>query len=141
MAKQLSRPELDRLYQLDEDRHSQKEISDVICREFNRETLDRSTIRRYLKQQAVVGRTLPITSRFCDLGHHLWVVETIVSKTTIPKTSGDGAAGYMVNAGTRRTCRECGCVEETPIADGENERVVPPRPRIGLRAPCADGRL
>lgn len=135
MAKELTRQELDRLYQLDDERYSQKEISDIICREFNRETLDCSTIRRHLKNRAVFGRTLPITSRFCDLGHHLWVVETIVSKTTIPKTSGDGPAGYMLNTATRRTCRECGRVEETTLAMGEKERVVPPRPRIGRLAP------
>ena len=135
MAKKLTRQESDRLYQLDDERHSQKEISDIICREFNRETLDRSTIRRHLKNRAALGSPLPNASQFCDRGYHSWIVETIVSTTTIANTSGDGAAGYMLNTGTKRTCRECGWVEETTIAVGDNERVVTPRPRTGRPAP------
>ncbi len=70
MAKQLNHQEVDRLYQLDDGRQSQKEISDIICREFNRETLDRSTIRRHLKNRDVVESTLPNAPGFCDRGHH-----------------------------------------------------------------------
>ena len=135
MAKQLTHEELDRLYQLDDDGHSHKEIADIICREFHRETLDRSTIYRRLKQRAESTKVTALTASFCDRGHHSWVVESIVSSTTIPKTGGDGAAGYLVNTGTRRTCRDCGCVEETTMAIGENKRVVPPRLRTGRPTP------
>ena len=141
MAKQLTQPELGRIYQLDDERHSQKEISDIICREFNRETLDRSTVRRHLKGRVSREKiNSPITS-FCGRGYHSWVVEPVASSTAILNADGTGGAGYLLNTGTRRTCRECGFVEETSMAIGKNKRVVPPRPRIGHRAPYADERL
>lgn len=135
MAKKLTHEELNRLYQLNDDGYFQKEMSDVICREFDRETLDRSTIYRHLKARVSGMKMTALITGFCDRGYHSWVVEPLVSSTTISNTHGYGAAGHLVNTGTRRTCRDCGCVEETTMAVGENKRVVPPRPRIGRPTP------
>ena len=46
MARRLSEEEEDRIRELDQNRASDKEIADIVCREFNRETRDRSTIHR-----------------------------------------------------------------------------------------------
>ena len=135
MAQKLTHEELGRLFQLDDDGYSHKEIADTICEEFNRETLDRSTIYRHLNRRSNKKWMTALTTGFCDRGFHSWVVEPLVSTTTIPKVRGNGAAGYMVNTGQRRTCRDCGCVEETTMAVRGNKRVVPTRPRIGLPTP------
>ena len=140
MAKKLTREELDRLFQLNDDGYSYKEIADIICREFNRETLDRTTIYRHLKNRLKLKKAAKITESFCDRGYHSWVLEALVSGTKIPSANGEGAAGYLVNTGTRKTCRDCGRVDETPMPMGENKRVVPVRTRIGRPTPYAGER-
>lgn len=135
MAKRLTRDELERLFQLDDEGRSYKEMADIICEEFNRETLDRSTIYRHLKSRLSGKKMTSLTEGFCDRGYHSWVVEPLMSSTTIPNASEKGAAGYLVNTGTRRTCRDCGFVEETTMVVGRHKRVVPPRSRIGLPSP------
>ena len=47
MARPLTNDEITRMHHLDEEGASDKVIADQICREFNRETLDRSTIHRH----------------------------------------------------------------------------------------------
>ena len=135
MAKQLTREELDRLFQLNDERYSYKEMADIICEEFNRETLDRSTIYRNLKTQVNYKKMAALTKGFCNRGHHSWVVESVVSSNSIRNSNGQVESGYLVNIGTRRTCRDCGRVEETPMPIRENKRVVPRRSRIGRPNP------
>lgn len=134
MANHLTHEELDRLYQLNDQGYFQKEVSEIICREFNRETMDRTTIYRRLKQRTKKKEVSAFTPSFCGRGHHLWVVESIVSTTTIPGPGGKGAAGSMLNSGVRRSCRDCGRIEETTRVAGIDERVIPPR--TGRLTPC-----
>ena len=49
MTRRLSPPEKDRIRELNQDGFSQKEISDKVCTEFGRITLDRTTIYRFLQ--------------------------------------------------------------------------------------------
>ena len=140
MAKQLTREELDRLFQLADEGRSYKEMADIICNEFHRETLDRSTIYRHMKGRLKSKRKAVITESFCNRGHHSWVEESIVSLTTMLSPGADTGAGYLLNTGARRTCRECGYVDETTMVVGENKWVVPRRSRIGHPTPYAGER-
>jgi len=115
IAKQLTLEELDQLIQLADDGRSYKEMADIICNEFHRETLDRSTIYRHLKGRLKSKRKAVITESFCNLGHHSWVEESIVSSTTVLNPGGATGAGYLLNTGARRTCRDCGYVDETTM--------------------------
>ena len=47
MARPLTNDEITQMHHLDKEGASDKAIADQICREFNRETLDRSTIHRH----------------------------------------------------------------------------------------------
>ena len=49
MTRRLSPPEKDRIRELNQDGFYQKEISDKVCTEFGRITLDRTTIYRFLQ--------------------------------------------------------------------------------------------
>ena len=63
VAKPLSKEEDGWIFELDQKGFSQKEIQDRICKEFNRETLDRSTLHRSLRRENLrrSGR-IPVTS-------------------------------------------------------------------------------
>ena len=130
MAKPLTHKELGRLFQLNDEGTSYKEMADVICREFGRETLDRTTIYRKLKSRLNRKKAAKITESFCDRGYHSWVLEPLVSRTKIPSANGEGAAGYLVNTGTRKTCRDRGQFEETSVQIGEHKRVAPIRTKF-----------
>ena len=140
MAKKLTHAELDRLFQLDDEGRSYKEMADIVCQEFNRETLDRSTIYRRLNGRLNRENITVLTASFCDRGHHSWVVEPIISSTTMRNSGEPTGAGYLLNTGTRRTCRDCGCIEETAMVVGDTKRVVPLRSRIGRPTPYAGER-
>ena len=88
MAGQTTQEEKYRIFELDQAGFSQKEIADLICKDFNRETLERSTIRRTLgskknRDSWHMSRSLkirpPTTPRQqifwekCDRGDHSWM--------------------------------------------------------------------
>ena len=119
------------MHHLDEEGASDKVIADQICREFNRETLDRSTIHRHRQRFPSLRKKLspmhlPVTPlqqeafERCQVGDHGWMVrgELFVDCYT-PKCLLGGVypTGELIEEAygertTTRTCWFCGFTTE-----------------------------
>ena len=127
MARHLSLEEKKRIDELGRSGASDKEISDQICREFNRETLNRTTLNRLRRQQRSSSPMhLPVTPlqqeafERCQVGDHGWMVrgELFVDCYT-PKCLLGGVypTGELIEEAygertTTRTCWFCGFTTE-----------------------------
>jgi len=130
MAGQTSQEEKYRIFELDQAGCSQKEIPDLICKEFNRETLDRSTIRRILGSEKhrnswhlnrALKKRLPTTPRQqmfrekCDLGDHSWMNLQDTESCTV-YVGDEPPKGVLLGAYGKRTsiatCWFCGFTTE-----------------------------
>jgi len=124
LTKPLSNEEKGLIYELHNNGISDKEIADQVCKKFNRETLDRTTIYR-LRQVFVPNKwlpKLPSQQRFwerCNLGDHTWMervvvpecsTENMISSDEPPK---EGLLTWEYGKWTSRmTCCFCGFTTE-----------------------------
>ena len=138
MARPVTNDEITWMHHLDEEGASDKVIADQICREFNRETLDRSTIHRHRQQfpslrKKLLLKKLPVTPlqqeafERCQVrserypeGDHGWMIrgERFVDSYTVNWLSGaDWPKGELVVEAygkwtTTRACWFCGFTTE-----------------------------
>ena len=134
MARHLSLKEKMRIDELGRSGASDKEISDQICREFNRETLDRTTLNRLRRRQRFPSPMhLPVTPlqqeafERCQVrseeypeGDHGWMVrgELFVDcYTPACLSGGEYPTGELIEEKygkrtTTRTCWFCGFTTE-----------------------------
>ena len=123
MASRLTVGEKFRLYELADEGRTHKEISDTMCREFARDTLDRTTVQQWLRKRPA-GQT---SKYLCARGLHSWVRETLSRLTSFgAKDSQRQPAGYFVNVGKRKTCGYCGEIAVSPpMVKGDGEIAIP----------------
>lgn len=119
MARRVSIKEKARIIELVRGDASDKEISDTICREFDRHTLDRSTIRAIRKEIPLSPTlnlpTTPTQRRFwerCQAGDHSWMIGFLTTESFSVEILGEDLRGELVidswgRAIVIRTCWFC----------------------------------
>ena len=121
-VRNLTEEELELMYRLKDGNYSEKEISDIVCLAFDRETLDRSTISRRMKKRDRQKRLRPILeiekvaySR-CLAGDHSWIMDSQFAYhayTPLPERSvrQDGAERTIQIVYGEKKCRFCRTID------------------------------